>query len=189
MSVPKTTPYSEAINAYTSKGVIEGYIDSETLQRVFRPKATLNRAEFTKIVLEARSDDEEFSGENCFPDVQEQWHAKYICTAKDEGIIQGYPDGTFKPNQKISFVEAGKIITLAFKQDVQNQGSEWYEKYALALEASKAIPPTIDTLEKNITRDEMVEMMWRLTEAKTDQPSKGYLNVKYPEISIDLSSG
>ncbi len=182
--VSESTDYNEAIKTLQDRGVIEGYADN-----TFKPENTLNRAEFLKIILEGRSDGETFTGSKCFPDVEDEWFAKYVCTAKTEGIINGYPDGTFRPNQRINFVEASKIISLAFGQDANETGGDWFEKYVRALESSRAIPTSIDNLEREIQRGEMVEMMWRLTDEKTDQPSKGYLNIKYPDVEIDFSVG
>src|SRR6185295_10570076 len=104
--------------------------------------------EFLKILLESRGEVTS-DMKNCFPDVQEEWFAKYVCLAKSEGIVGGYPDGTFKPNQSINFVEASKMLTLAYKQQVASSG-DWYEGYALALESSKAIPPSISALDATL---------------------------------------
>lgn len=175
------SPYKSAIDALEERGVLEGYADG-----TFKPESTINRAEFLKIVLEAR-ESTEFHGGNCFPDVTDQWFAKYVCNAKSEGIVGGYPDGTFKPEQPVTFVEAGKILTLAFKQQTQG-GAEWYEPFARALEASKAIPTSVNALDENLTRGEMAEMMWRLRDGITDRPSKGYLNVKYPDVKVNTAS-
>lgn len=175
------SPYRSAINALEERGVLQGYTDG-----TFKPEATINRAEFLKIVLESRGD-ASFDGASCFPDVHDEWFAPYVCTAKAEGVIGGYPDGSFRPEQPVSFVEAGKILTLAFKQQTQG-GAEWYEPYARALEASKAIPTSIDALDDALTRGEMAEMMWRLKDGIVDRPSKGYLNVKYPGMEVNTSS-
>lgn len=174
------TPYATAIEALRSRGIIEGYSDG-----TFKPSATVNRAEFLKIILESRGGS--FTGDRCFPDVRDEWFAPYVCTAKEEGIIAGYPDGLFKPEQTINFVEAAKILSLAFGQQVETAG-EWYEGYARALESSKAIPPSIAGLTNPVTRGEMAEMMWRLTEGVTDQPAKGFLNVKYPGLAVNLAA-
>ena len=176
-----STQYQAAIRDLQTKGVIEGYADG-----TFKPKSGINRAEFLKILLESRGEIAE-GGNNCFPDVTDQWFARYVCAAKDEGIVTGYPDGSFKPDQAINFVESGKMLALAYKQQINQQG-DWYEGYALALESSKAIPPTVATLDAPLNRGEMAEMMWRLSEEKTDQLTKGYLNVKYPDVKINLSS-
>lgn len=180
--VSGSTSYRTAIDAMEKKGVIEGYADG-----TFQSGNRINRAEFLKIILEARGD---FGtgGTDCFPDVHDEWYAKYVCAAKDEEIIQGYPDGLFRPERETNFVEASKILSLAYKQQIDTSSPDWYEPYARALESSKAIPPSIDNLDRKITRGEMVEMMWRLDEGKLDQPTKGYLNVKYPSMKVNLAS-
>jgi len=180
--VGSSTPYQKAINALQEKGVVEGYEDG-----TFKASSTMNRAEFLKIVLESRGG---IDGEanSCFPDVQKEWFAQYVCTAKAEGIVDGYPDGTFLPGQEISFVEATKILSLAYGQPIEQYSPDWYEPYARALESSAAIPPSINALTQKITRGEMAEMMWRLSENETDEPAKSYINVKYPEVKVNLAS-
>ena len=42
--------------------------------------------------------------------IQGAWYIPYLATAKNLGIVSGYPDGTFKPNQTVNKVEAMKII-------------------------------------------------------------------------------
>lgn len=187
--VTGNTPYAKAINELQRSGVVEGYDDD-----TFRSGANINRAEFLKIVLESRGFDRLTTGGeidedagDCFPDVQKEWFAKYVCTAKDEGIVAGYPSGRFEPGQNISFVEASKILSLAFKQDIQSYSPDWYEPYARAIESSSGIPPSIASLDQKITRGEMAEMMWRLSTNTTDQPAKAYINVKYPEVKVNLA--
>jgi inhibitor of cysteine peptidase len=178
-----SSSYKTAISALEARGVLKGYEDG-----TYKPNATINRAEFLKIILQGRGEISSYSGANCFDDVHNEWFAKYVCSAKTEGIIAGYPEGDFRPNQPVNFVEAAKIISLAYKQEAQSGGSQWYEPYARALDASKAIPVSIAGLDRPITRGEMAEMMWRLSENKTDQPAKGYLNVKYPKMQVNLAS-
>lgn len=180
--VGTSTKYSAAIKALQEKGAIEGYSDG-----TFKPLDGINRAEFLKILLEARGEISS-NDRGCFPDVQDQWFAKYVCVAKKEGIVGGYPDGYFRPERAINFVEASKMLSLAYKQTMTAQSADWYEPYARALEGSKAIPPTIASLDAPLKRGEMAEMMWRLSEEVTDQPTKGYLNVKYPDMKVNLAS-
>jgi uncharacterized secreted protein with C-terminal beta-propeller domain len=181
--VSTSVQYSTAIHALQKDGVLEGYSDG-----TFKANNHINRAEFLKIILEERGTTIADATANCFPDVHSEWFAKYICAAKNEGIVSGYPDGKFYPEKNVSFVEAGKILALAYKQSVDQYSPDWYEPYARALESSKAIPPSISKLDDPITRGEMAEMMWRLSENKTDQASKGYLNVKYPSLSLNMSN-
>ncbi len=176
------TQYSTAIDALAAKGVLKGYADG-----TFKSGQSITRGEFLKIILEARGT-ADLTGSNCFPDVKDEWFAKYFCTAKAEGIVSGYADGTAKPGQNITFVEASKVLSLAYKQKVESSGGEWYTPYTSALESAKAIPPTIGKLDALLTRGEMAEMMWRISEKKTDQPTKGVLNIQNPKLSINTAS-
>ncbi len=192
--VPSGNAYSEAIASLREQGVVKGYDDGS-----FRPNATINRAEFLKIILEARMRQQilaegsatevaHYPGADCFSDVKRDWFAGYVCQAKDEGIVNGYPDGSFKPAQNINFVEAAKILSLAYKQPIENFSPDWYEPYARALESAEAIPTSIPSLEHALTRGEMAEMMWRLSNNVTTKESKAYLNVKYPEVKMDMAT-
>lgn len=183
--VSASTQYRVAIEALKADGVIAGNPDG-----TFRPLNRINRAEFLKIILEARDEENRVTSDtSCFPDVNgDDWFAQYVCLAKAESIVAGYPDGMFHPERDISFVEASKILTLAFEQNVNTYAPDWYEPYVRALEGSKAIPRSIDALERKITRAETAEMLWRIVNKKTDQASIGYLNVKYPDISINTAS-
>jgi len=163
--------YSEAVNYLSDLQVVEGYSDGS-----FKPESTINRAEFTKIVLLSAGYKPE--GDNCFPDVTNEWFAPYVCKAKELGLVSGYPDGTFKPERPINFVEAGKIIAVGMDLALSDSyKDEWFHKYIDALDKKMAIPFSIDTFDQYASRGEMAEMIWRI---KTDQEqdSKTYDEVE-----------
>jgi N-acetylmuramoyl-L-alanine amidase len=59
-------------------------------------------------------------GERCFPDVdQEEWYAPYLCYAKTNNIIKGYPDGSAKPDNSVTIAEALKIALNTFDTKTQ----------------------------------------------------------------------
>jgi hypothetical protein len=149
--------YSEAIYYAEENNTVSGYSDG-----TFRPENKINRAEFTKIIVEVTIPKNEITGRNCFRDVKEEWFAKYICTAKEKGIINGFKDETFKPTQNISFVEASKIISLAFGDIIMPDNTEWFKAFVKNLENKKAIPHSILSFDYKITRQDMVEMIWRV---------------------------
>ncbi|MBN2087446.1 S-layer homology domain-containing protein [Candidatus Peregrinibacteria bacterium] len=159
--------YYEAINYLREQSVVQGYDDG-----TFRPDQTINRAEFMKIVIAAKFSQEYITislAGNCFSDVKyDQWFAPYICMAKNEGIVSGYPDGTFGPAKDISFVEAAKILAEVYNLDF-TQGESWYEGYVQALQDNNYIPDTVTNLSKDITRAEMAELIWRIKMQKRQQ--------------------
>ena len=160
--------YKTAVEYLLNQKIAEGYDDG-----TFKPDNLINRAEFMKIVIGAKYSQDYInvsSGGNCFSDVRAEWYSPYVCIAKDEGVISGYPDGTFRPGQNISFVEAAKILAEAYGLNVTKGGS-WYEGYVKVLQENNYIPSTVGTLEKTITRAEMAELIWRIKEEKKDQAS------------------
>lgn len=120
--------YEAAIRYVEVEGIVVGYEDGS-----YRPEAFINRAEFTKIVVEALYNSEnyaQFAGTNCFPDVAlNQWFTPYICFAKNLGIVGGNPDGTFKPGDLINYAEAMKIVLEAYGKSLTPAGGPWFNKY------------------------------------------------------------
>lgn len=146
----------------------------------YRPDDTLNRAELTKIVMEATGN--AGGGEMCFPDVQKEWFARYVCGAELLGIISGNPDGTFRPSDAVNFSEAAKIIAGAWQLDTPDIGGPWYARYVSALDASAAVPQDITAFDQPLTRGQMAEMMYRLHAGIHTLPARTYM-----ELSGDTS--
>ena len=89
------------------RGIITGYPDG-----TFRPDAPINRAEALKILFLATSlppfDNESY--ENIFSDVsQDDWFSPYVHDALSYAFIEGYEDGTFRPEKPITRGEATKL--------------------------------------------------------------------------------
>lgn len=156
----------DAINYVEANGIVNGYPDG-----TFKPDDTINRAEFTKIVIESAFPNQA-SGSMCFPDVNDEWFAKYVCFAKNKNIIGGYPDGTFKPDQEVSFVEAAKIIVNTLEEQMTAEAGEaWYKPHANHLGSLSAIPTSVSSLEKKVTRGEIAEIIYRLMADVTNKDS------------------
>ena len=157
--------YSSAIRLLESNGIVEGYEDGS-----FRPNKTINRAEFLKLVMLSVYGNQAFSTTNtrCFTDFvgQEQWYWTYACTAKDLGIINGNPDGTFRGDNVVNLAEALKMSFEAWKVplEVQKPDRPWYERYmnkAAEREVFRRFPYTPEYL---LTRGEMAQLLVQLDE-------------------------
>jgi len=187
--VPASHINSDAIEYVKTNGIVEGYPNGD-----FKPDSTINRAEFTKIIVGAKFDSATI--DSCiskniqqswtyvfFPDVpKDAWFAKYICVAKINNIVAGYPDGNFKPANDINFAEASKIIVNTFGYTVGTD-SVWYKPFVDKLGESKAIPTTITDFNKNITRGEMAEIIYRLKANVTTKESLTYQTIQNPTLS------
>ena len=83
-------------------GIINGYADGS-----FRPDASVTRAEFAAIASRFERLTE---GTKSFSDVPgSHWAAKYINFAATRGWVNGYADGTFRPNNSITRAEVAAV--------------------------------------------------------------------------------
>lgn len=163
--------FNDAIDYVSEHGIVEGYDDGS-----FKENQSINRAEFTKIVMNAAFLEEDIYGSDCFDDVTDEWYAEYVCTAQRYNIVSGYPDGTFKPGDEISFVEAAKILSVGFFFGIDEGTDIWYEPFVEDFAFYRMIPTSITTLDKKITRGEMVEMIWRIMAVIEDRSYVNYEN-------------
>lgn len=197
--------YYPAIEWMYDEGIAEGEAGAGG-QRFFHPERAVNRAEFTKLVLLGSGD--RSPPAPCatapFPDVpKDAWYAPYVCAAKAEGIIGGYPDGTFRPAANINDAEAAKILVGAFDVETRPEDltaidgeSLWYKPYVLALSRQNAVAPTVAAFNALITRGEMAEMIYRLSEGKpsyvmpTDETDNEPLGMGYTNpFSLETTLG
>lgn len=99
--------YNNAISTLSNMGIICGYPDG-----TFRPDAPITRAELTKIAAGFFSDPRVAATyDGRFSDVHgAEWYISYLMTALEEGLIEGYPDGSFRPNRPITRAETCTIV-------------------------------------------------------------------------------
>src|SRR3989344_1465078 len=150
----ETHLYKDAIHYVQDQGSVRGYPDG-----TYRPDQPINRAEFVKIIVESAFPGS--IGADCFPDVRDQWFAPFVCTAKDKGFVGGYPDGTFKPDRRVNFAEAAKIIVTGFALPTVSD-PVWYKPFTDALRERNAVPPSIAELDQELTRGEMAAIIYAL---------------------------
>jgi len=174
--------YETAVRYLEENGIIQGYPDGS-----YKPEKSVNRAEFTKIIVEAKLGSEPTdSVESCFPDVKStDWFASYVCYAKENGIIDGYDDGKFRPANTINLAEAAKILvnTLEVNKSEDDSG-HWYAVYIRSLQNLAYIPNSFGGVSELVNRSQMAEMVYRIKESLSDKPSK-----IFPAQDLSNSSG
>jgi hypothetical protein len=162
------------ISDMRKRGVIQGKSEG-----IYDPDSGLSRAELTKIAIKAFSIPVEETNKKPFPDVGlDKWYLPFVATAKKYGIINGYPNGFFKPNNPISRAEALKVIinTAGQKMELTNvknpffdvPENAWYASYVKFANAEGLI----DTERKGqfipgktITRGEIAKVivsLWKM---------------------------
>ena len=95
--------FNNAVSTLSNAGIIAGYEDGS-----FRPNGYITRAEFATIA--ARFFDVTYSGKDLFPDISGHWAKDYINQAANKGFVNGYEDGTFKPDRNITRAEAVTLV-------------------------------------------------------------------------------
>jgi len=95
------------INTLTENNVLAGYPD-----RTFKPNLPVSRAEMATMVVKGFNLNSDVTCPSAmFKDVPEShWANKTIAKAVSNGLMAGYPNNTFKPNQPISRAEAFSIM-------------------------------------------------------------------------------
>lgn len=95
--------YNNAVSTLSKAGILNGYEDGS-----FQPNGNITRAEFATIA--ARFFEATYEGEDLFPDIKDHWARDYINQAAHAGIVNGYPDETFRPQENITRAEAMTIV-------------------------------------------------------------------------------
>ena len=105
--------YRNAIYKLVDKGIINGISEDGVLK--FKPDKTITRAEFAKMLAVYLIGDESLltATTDRFPDCTSHWANKFIAYAVSAGIINGYEDGTFRPDNPVKYGEAIKMLVCA----------------------------------------------------------------------------
>lgn len=125
------TKYEEAIVKLEALNTIKGYEDGS-----FKPENTITRAELATVItfVLGLQDAAELAKESPtrFSDVNAgEWYTGYINIAANENVIAGYPDGTFRPSENVSYSEAVTMLVnaLGLKPVVDKSGGTWPSNY------------------------------------------------------------
>lgn len=120
------TKYEEAVELLTKLDIVNGYEDG-----TFRPEGTVTRAEMAQMIvgsLGLKDAAAALKGNTIFADTEAHWANGVVNVAVAEGIISGYPDGTFKPDQEVNYAEA---ITMVVKALGYKEAGVWPNNYVV----------------------------------------------------------
>ena len=95
--------YNKSISTMAKIGIVKG-----RTANTFVPNAAITRAEFAAIC--SRFDRSDVEVQSNFNDISGHWAENEIRRAASLGWIQGYTDGSFKPDQNITRAEAASMI-------------------------------------------------------------------------------
>lgn len=116
--VERNVTFTDAQNHWAKK-----YIESMAAKHIvdgiggelFDPNAKVTRSQFVKLLVGALELEEvKYNGE--FADIKaSEWYSDFVATAVANGLIDGYTDGTFRPNNEISRLEMAVMLSRALK--------------------------------------------------------------------------
>ena len=126
----KNTKYEDSVDTLITLGLVNGYEDD-----TYKPNNTITRAEMAKLMVVALGQDGKVSEaskkQSKFKDMKGNWAYGYVNVASDLGVINGYPDGTFGPQNNVSYAEATAMIIRALEYDSEVKKSKevWPSNY------------------------------------------------------------
>lgn len=163
--MPSNEIYSTAINDLANNKIINGYEDN-----TFRPSAKITRAEFTKMIATALNLEETSTQD--FNDVSSNyWAAKFINSVYAKGLVEGYEDGSFKPEKNITYGEIATILVRAMEkeQTALDTNLTWPDNYFTTAQNLGLFEgwATNDLLaESDATRENTALMIWNVLNPK-----------------------
>lgn len=109
---------AQAVGLLSSIGIIVGYEDG-----TFGPNRSITRAEAAAVMVRAlgmERDAKNSAGPTNFSDVAaKHWASGYINVATSVGVIIGFPDGTFHPEENVTYEQIVKMIVCAIGHEMR----------------------------------------------------------------------
>ncbi|WP_018923037.1 S-layer homology domain-containing protein [Salsuginibacillus kocurii] len=97
--------YHDDVAAAVELGIIEGYEDGS-----FRPDDNLTRGEMAVLMTRAFDLEVDNGADHTFTDLDGHPYEDYIAAIEDAGLADGYPDGTFRPDDTVTRADFATFI-------------------------------------------------------------------------------
>lgn len=98
-----------AITTLQRKQAVDGYTVNGSL--LFKPDQPITRAEFVAYLVKAKQLFLSNDSGSAWTDISKSKYKTHIITAVEYGIVDGYPDSTFRPDKPISRAEIAAIVS------------------------------------------------------------------------------
>ena len=145
--------------------IVEGYPDGS-----FRPGNFITRAELATIA--SRFDNLSPFESNSFSDIDGHWANKYINSSAKKGWVNGYPDGSFKPDQYITRAEFVTLVNNVLERRVHKEN---------ILENARAFP---DLLESKWYYEAMQEAINSHLYIRLEDTFEQWEEIVYPQLDM-----
>ena len=179
----------KAVDALMSLGIVNGYTDGS-----YKPENTVTRAEMAKLLVTALGHGDLAQGsESSFKDAKGTWYDGYVAMAAGLELVTGYPDGTFKGDNAVSYQEAIVMIlrALGHTNSTVNNGVNSYNasKYK-ALGASLGLLKNVAFKNSGANRGDVAVMVYNALEIeRVVMNDKGLAEKIVLDETVDLVTG
>ena len=156
--------YYEAIETLNKLGIITGDDENNDGVMEFRPEDSITRAEIAVIVARIKGQTGAVAQTNTvFTDVPAtHWASGYIAQATNQGIVNGYGDGTFGPDDKVLYQDVVKMLmeTLGYKPYAAENGG-YPTGYLLAAQQQNVLKGVIGGVDsQEATRGQVAQLTY-----------------------------
>lgn len=172
---------TEAVNMLADLGVINGFTDGS-----YRPTETVTRAQMAKMIYAVCTGDDDASGfvgtTTALKDInQAPWAEGYIKYCYSLGIIGGFPDNTFRPNEPVTVAQAAKMLLVALGYDSNEYvGASWSINTMRDAKAAKITKDVSTSAALAASRDVSAQLIYNTMFADQVTPEYQYdMGVKY----------
>lgn len=127
----KNSKYKDAVEKLVSFNIVNGFEDN-----TFKPENSVTRAQLSKMLVISMGMEDEVDAASkkflSFNDVlSSYWGYGYIKVASDNKIVNGYTNGSFKPEGTVTYAEATAMVirALGYDDEIKKSTLEWPNNY------------------------------------------------------------
>lgn len=165
---------AEAVEVLYSLGIVSGYSDG-----AYHPSDGLTRAQFCKLAVLAEGHGDQVTGSayrTLFSDVSgSHWAAPYINLAYEEGLVSGYGDGTFGPDDPVTVGQAVTVALHLLGYTTEDVGPFWPEDYMSMGEKLGLLDGISSDPDHALTRGEAALLLYGLL-SQSDKEGGDYID-------------
>lgn len=156
----------EAVTALVELGLLNG-IEQADKSLQFKPAGTLTRGQMAKLASMAVTliSGEAIEGKAAFADTTGSWAKDYVAYCADKGMIDGYGNGTFGPNNNVTGVQLAKILLAAMGVKDGLTGDGWADNVSKLAGEKGLLEGITADMGKEITRDNAALLIYNALKA------------------------
>lgn len=175
--VPEQHNFYKQIAAIYQQGIMKGFPNGE-----FKPSYTLTRAEMATIIVNAFG--LTIKNDSSFSDIGGHWANEAIKVLASNGLSNGYPDGTFKPNSPIQRAEFAALLARVLQLQASFEETVESTDVITPNEANTTLTPTEESAVE--TEQEVVEQQNEATQLPSTDTTEPEQTIEETPIQEDV---